>query len=81
MKVLETRVTSVEKQLDMMNNRISDLQTVVYWGFAIITLVIAFAALFTPITEFLKNLRKPSLTIEEVEQLINRKLENINLGR
>lgn len=52
------------------SNRIDDLKTMVYWGFSIIGLLVAFAIFAPSLGEFLRTLRRPSLTLEDVKRLI-----------
>ena len=51
-------------------DRIDDLKTIVYWGLSILGLLIAFAIFAPSFGEFLRNLRKPSVTLEDVKRLI-----------
>ena len=64
---LSNRITDIEKN---MSNRIDDLKTMVYWGFSLIGLLVSFAILAPSLGEFLRTLRKPSLTLEDVKRLI-----------
>ena len=50
--------------------RIDDVKTIVYWGLSILGLLIAFAIFGPSFGEFLRNLRTPSITIEDVKRLI-----------
>ena len=59
MRVLNSRMDGLEK-------RMSSLETMIYWVLA--TLGVAFAAL--AVSPYLNNLRKPSLTLEDVKRLI-----------
>ena len=52
------------------SNRIEDLKTMVYWGFSILGLLVAFAIFAPSLGEFLRNLRRPSITLEDVKRLI-----------
>ena len=73
---------SLSKRIDdyqaATNNRIEDLKTTVYWGFTFLGLILAFAVLGPSVTEMIKTLRKPSITLEDVERLINAKLSGIS---
>ena len=64
MKVLDSRI-------DGLNMRVDALQTTVYWGFALMGLILAFAVLVPSLLDFFKGLRKPSLTAEDVERMIS----------
>ena len=50
--------------------RIDDVKTIVYWGLSILGLLIAFAIFGPSFGEFLRNLRAPSVTLEDVKRLI-----------
>ena len=66
-KNMSNRITDIEKN---MSNRIDDLKTMVYWGFSLIGLLVSFAILAPSLGEFLRTLRKPSFTLEDVKRLI-----------
>lgn len=57
------------------NNRLDDLKTVIYWGLSIIGLLVAFAIFAPSFGEFLKNLRKPSISVDEIQQLVERLID------
>ena len=73
---------SLSKRIDdyqtATNNRIEDLKTTVYWGFTFLGLILAFAVLGPSVTEMIKTLRKPSLTLEDIEKLIDAKLTRLS---
>ena len=62
-KVLNARVDGLEK-------RMSGLETTVYWILGLLSFVVGALAL----TPLLKEVRKPSITLEDVERLIDAKL-------
>lgn len=75
---LKTEILEVKGDINVINTRIngidtriSDLQTVVYWGFAIIGFFIAFVSLAPSVGDFLKNFRRPSVSISDVERIVN----------
>jgi len=51
-------------------SRIDDLKTIIYWGLSILGLLISFAIFGPSFGEFLRNLRKPSFTLDDVRRLI-----------
>ena len=67
LEALDKRITYNETHL---SNRIDDVKTMVYWGFSLIGLLVSFAILAPSLGEFLRTLRKPSLTLEDVKRLI-----------
>ena len=64
---LNTRIDSVEK-------RMSNLEVMIYWILG--TLSVAFAAL--ALAPYLKDIRKPFVTLEDVKRLIEEQLEKNN---
>ena len=52
------------------NNRLDDLRTVIYWGLSIIGLLVAFAIFAPSFGEFLRNVRKPAVTLDDMKRLI-----------
>ena len=69
-KAVNKQFEAVNKQFEAVNNRIDDLKTVIYWGISILGLILGFAIFAPSFGEFLKNLRQPSLTVEDVKRLI-----------
>ena len=67
LEALDRRITDVENHAF---NRHEDLKTMIYWGFSILGLLIAFAIFAPAFSEFLRNLRKPSITLDDVRKLI-----------
>ena len=69
-KSLNSRISSVEQslnsRLDGVEKRMSSLEIMIYWILG--TLSVAFAAL--ALTPYLKEIRRPSLTLEDVKRLI-----------
>ena len=62
--------TSMSNRIDDLQDRFDDLKTIVYWGLSILGLLIAFAIFGPSFGEFLRNLRTPSITLEDVKRLI-----------
>ena len=71
---LSERMAKLEGRVDGLDYKLGTLETVVYWGFAILTTVIAIAGILPTTEKFLRNNRKPQLTIEDVERLIDLKM-------
>ena len=57
--------------------RIDDLKTIIYWGLSILGLILGFAIFAPALGDFLHKLFKPSITLEDVERLIDTKLSSI----
>ena len=68
---LEAKIEVQSTRIDALNMRIESVQTSVYWGLAIMGLILAFATFIPSILDFLRNLRRPSLTTEDVKLLIS----------
>ena len=88
---LSGRIDGLEKRMDdnqtattnrindvqiTLSSRIDDLKTMIYWGLSILGLILGFAIFAPALGEFLRELRKPSITLEDVERLINTKLKS-----
>ena len=73
-RILNTKLEEMDKRMNTIEthsfNRHEDLKTMIYWGFSILGLFIAFAIFGPSFGEFLRNLRKPSITTEDVKRLI-----------
>ena len=73
---LSTRITELDSRLSTriseLDNRLTTTSNIVYWIFAISSVILAVLAL-KPITD---GLRKPQITLEDVERLIDSKLSN-----
>ena len=69
----ETReeIGGLRGEIRVLDARLNSLETTVYWGFAIIAFILAFSAFVPAITEFFRSLRKPSVTLEDVERIVN----------
>ena len=63
------RIYILSSKINMLYYKIDVFQTTV-WGISIIGLLIAFAIFAPSLGEFLKNFRKPLLTVEDVKRLI-----------
>ena len=67
LEALDKRITDSEAHTSA---RIDDLKTIIYWGLSGLALMIGFAIFGPSFGEFLRNLRKPSITLEDVQRLI-----------
>ena len=72
---VDMKIESVKSDVKALNVRVGSLETVVYWGLALIGIILAAPSL----SEFLKSLRKPSLTAEDVEKIAKRIINSNNL--
>lgn len=78
---LRTEIRVLDERITSTNFRVDALQTTVYWGFTLLTLVIALVSFSPSIAEFLKNLRKPPITLEDVERIVNTAIQRASLSR
>ena len=76
---MDKRFGSLEKQVAVIDERTESTKTTVYWWFAGLGLMIALFgilvgfAIFAPaLSEFIKNIRRPSVPIEEIEKVVER---------
>ena len=91
---LSGRIDGLEKRMDdnqtattnrindvqiTLSSRIDDLKTIIYWGLSILGLILGFAIFAPALGDFLRNFSKPSITLEDVERLIDTKLRTMQL--
>ncbi len=83
-QVINAKFAALDKRIDDLqistSNRIDDLKTIIYWGLSILGLLIAFAIFGPSFGEFLRNLRKPSFTLEDVRRLIEENNVRLSAG-
>ena len=72
---IRSEIRVLDSRIDSLNMRLDTLQTTVYWGFTLMGLILAFAVLVPSLLDFFKGFRKPSLTAEDVEKMINAALK------
>ncbi|MBQ3346391.1 MAG: hypothetical protein IJQ15_08180 [Synergistaceae bacterium] len=77
---LNSRIDATNARIDVTNARLDELKTAVYWGIGLLGLLITLAAAAPYIVKVLQsiNIPKPTLTIEDVERLIDAKLQSKN---
>ena len=82
---LHQDIQKVDSKVEVLNERTESLKTSVYWGLSVmgiivtvLTLIVGFAIFAPSLSEFLKGLRKPSMTAEEVEKIFQRLIEANN---
>ena len=78
---MNTRISALENRINdvqvNMSDRIDDVKTIIYWGLSILGLILGFAIFAPALGDFLHKLFKPSITLEDVERLIDTKLSSI----
>ena len=67
---LSGRMDGLSWRMDGIDYKIDVLQTVIYWGLGILSLLVGLFVFAPVIGSFIKNLRQPSLTVEDVKRLI-----------
>ncbi|MBQ3764155.1 MAG: hypothetical protein II869_04200 [Synergistaceae bacterium] len=72
------RIDVTNAKIDATNNRVETLITMVYWGIALLGILISLATWGPSLFQKFKD-SKPSLTLEDVERLIDAKLQAKNL--
>ena len=72
---IRSEIRVLDSRIEGLNMRFDVLQTSVYWGFTLIGLILAFAVFVPSLLDFFKGLRKPSLTAEDVERMIDAALK------
>ncbi len=82
-KEIQANTTAIQANsaaIQATNARLDELKTAVYWGIGLLGLLITLAAAAPYIVKVLQsiNIPKPALTIEDVERLIDAKLQARN---
>ena len=68
---LHTEIRVVDERVNSLTTRVDTLQTTVYWGFALLTLFLGLTTFAPALLEFIKSLRKPSITANEIQTMID----------
>ena len=71
---INARIDATNARLDVTNARLDDLYTMVYWGLALMGIFVGLIAFTPAFVNMFQNIRKPSVTLEQVERLIEAKL-------
>ncbi|MBQ9419949.1 MAG: hypothetical protein IJU31_06170 [Synergistaceae bacterium] len=72
---LNGRLDQLEARIDATNVRIDDTHTYMGWGFGLMAAMIAFLVIISPAAEFFKKLFRPSITLEQIDELITARLQ------
>ena len=73
-----TAILQTNARIDVTNARLESLITMVYWGIALLGILITLAAVAPSIVQVLKSLSKSKITLEDVERLIDAKIQAKN---
>lgn len=68
---LKAEIKMLDERINSVNARVDSVQTTVYWGFTVLTLFLALTTFAPALLEFIKGLRKPQLTAEDVQNMID----------
>ncbi|MBR1438257.1 MAG: hypothetical protein IJ587_06935 [Synergistaceae bacterium] len=80
-KEIQANATAIQQtnaRIDVTNARLEALITMVYWGIALLGILITLAAVAPSIVQVLQSIKKPSITLEDVERIIDAKLQARN---
>ena len=69
-KALSGRIDALSGRMDGFDYKIDVLQTVIYWGLGILSLLVGSFVLAPLFGSIAQKLRSPSLTVEDVKRLI-----------
>ena len=75
---MHSEIQTVSSKVDLLDERTRGTERTVYWGLAFFGIFIVLVSFAPGIAEFLKTLRKPQLTIEDVKHLIRLEFEELN---
>ena len=73
-----TAIQQTNARIDVIYARLEALITMVYWGIALLGILITLAAVAPSIVQVLQSIRKPSISLEDVERIIDAKLQARN---
>ena len=65
----------IKGDVKALNTRINNIETVVYWGIGVLALLAAVIAVLPLLTKFINEIRRPSMTADDVERIVRRVLQ------
>ena len=71
-------IQQLHSDIQITNTRLDDLYTMVYWGLALMGIILAFSAAVPYLVKLFDNIFQPRFTLEDVEKLIDAKLQRNN---
>ena len=79
---VRSEIRMLDTRVDTLGSRIDTVQTTVYWGFAIIAIVLAFLPIpyrAQAIQDWRRMFHKPAVTMEDVERAISAAIAQVRL--
>ncbi|MBQ8692820.1 MAG: hypothetical protein IJ576_01385 [Synergistaceae bacterium] len=68
---MKEEILDIRGDIKAINARIDGLQNGVYWGFAVLGVLLAFTTFAPSFVEFIRNLRKPQISTENIQAMID----------
>ena len=73
---IRAEIGEVRNEIRVLTARVDSLEHVVYWGIGGFGIILASAVLLPAILGFLKKIFQPSVTLEDVERIVNAAIAN-----
>ena len=80
-KKFDNKIAVVQSEIAALDTKVDTLQHVIYWALALMGLLVAALALSPIIANSFKSIFVPSITLDQVKDLIRSELANINNAR
>ncbi|MBR1602168.1 MAG: hypothetical protein IJ667_01870 [Synergistaceae bacterium] len=74
---IKEEILDIRGDIKAINARIDGLQNGVYWGFAVLGVLLAFATFAPSFVEFIRSLRKPQISTENIQAMINEAITKV----
>ena len=75
---LKQEIQANSTAIQVTNARLDELKTMVYWGIALLGILITLAAVAPSLVQVIKELSSQKFSLDDVKRLIDAKLENKN---
>lgn len=75
---LKQEIQATNSRIDVVSTRLDDLYTMVYWGLALMGIILAFSPAAPYLIKALKSIFQHPFTLKDVEKLIDSKLQSKN---
>lgn len=77
---IDSRFAQIDSRFDAVDTRLHNIETNIYWGFGFFALILAFLT-FSPVVKSLQNLFKPTVTLEDVERIVQAAIKQANINK